>query len=147
MIDVAFQLITFFVMLMTIAKDEQAQKVRLPQAPSAAILEDDLIPDALSINVAVDAKTKRPELRSWGVVLDLSGDAGWSQFRKLIRNEAAIAKGKPANAEWKKKGLSTTLIIRVDWEVDYEVFRKVIEVCQQLGFNKFQLKAAEEEET
>jgi biopolymer transport protein ExbD len=151
MIDIAFQLITFFVMLMTIAKDEAAQRIRLPIAASAAVLLDDQIPDSLSINVAHVAPAppgpKRPTLLSWGLELDLSQPASWDYLAKQARNEANLQKlrQRERGSDWKKDGLSTTLIIRVDKEIDYSVFRRIMDVCREAGFTKFQLKASEEE--
>ncbi|QDU59659.1 biopolymer transport protein ExbD [Planctomycetes bacterium Pan216] len=145
LIDVCFQLITFFVMLMTLAKDEAAQKIKLPVAASAQVLTDDQIPD--SINVNVDS---RGHLLGWGLDLDLSkSDAkGWTEFGKLIRKEGLLQKEsqKARGVDWKKEGLSTTVIVRVDREVEYEIFRRVMDMCRAAGFSKFQLKAAEEEE-
>lgn len=150
MIDISFQLITFFIMVMTMAKDEAAQRIRLPIARTAAILQDDQIPDSLNINVAYLAADgeRRPTLLSWGLELDLRQQANWDRFRKLIRNEAAIQKMRQQQqgSDWKKEGLSTTIIIRVDQDVEYTVFRQVMDQCREAGFTKFQLKAASEEE-
>ena len=141
LIDVVFQLITFFIMIMTIAKDEQARKIRLPVAATAEILIDDQIPDSLNINVDRNA-----HMLSWGENMDLNTPAGWNRFGKLIKNESLIAKQKARakGIDYKKKGLSTTLILRFDYNVDYTIFRRVMDMARQVGFTKYQLKAKEE---
>lgn len=144
MVDLAFNLITFFVMLMTISKDQAAAKINLPNAPSAAILKDDRLPDALNLNI--DA---RGYLLAWGLELNMKDQASVDQIMKLLRNEAKIQKeaqiGK-AGADYKKVGLTTTIIIRVDKTCDYELFVKMIDLCRANGFAKFQLKADEGED-
>ena len=146
LIDVCFQLITFFVMIMTIAKDEAAQLVNLPDARSAAVLEDDQIPDSLNINVAY--LNQKPMLLSWGLELDLNQESSWAQLAKQIKGEAAIQKREQQQrgAYSKKDGLSTTIIMRVDSDTDYSVFVRIMDVCREAGFRKFQLKAKERED-
>lgn len=143
MVDLAFNLITFFVMLMTIAKDQAAAKINLPNAPSAAILKDDRIPDALNLNI--DA---RGYLLAWGLELNMKDQASLDQIMKLLRNEAKMQKesqvGKPGE-NYKKVGLTTTIIVRVDKAVEYEMFVKIIDMCRANGFAKFQLKAEPED--
>lgn len=150
MMDVVFQLITFFVMLMTLAKDEAAQRVRLPIARTAAILTDDQVPNSLNINVAYpEVNGKRsPVLLGWGVELDLSTPKGIDDFNKLICNQAALDRQRETQGGTydKAKGLQTTLIVRVDRDVDYAVFRQIVDLCRAAGFRIFQLKAVEEEE-
>jgi biopolymer transport protein ExbD len=150
LIDVTFLLITFFIMIMTIAKDEAAQRINLPVARMAPVLEDDQIPNSISINVAyLEKQGKRaPYLLGWGLEVNLETPGGFDQFRKVIRNEGALQKQREISDGTydKKEGLTTTVIVRVDEQVDYGIFRKVMQECRQAGFTKFQLKAAEKED-
>lgn len=139
MIDITFLLITFFVMLSTIAKDELAQRINLPVAETAALLEDDRIPDSLNLNV-----DSRQYLLGWGLEINLNVESGWETARKLIFNEAAIQKG-TQGPSWRETGLTTTLILRVDRAADYGTFRRLMDLCREAGFSKFQLKAREED--
>ena len=144
MMDVCFQLIIFFVLLMTLAKDENAQKVKLPIAGTPPIIEDDLVPNSLNINVDPDAK-----LWGWGQVIDLRTPAGLEQLRALMHNESLFFKEeqKQAGKDWRADGLETTLIVRVSQSVEFDIFRKVMDIGREMGFNKFQLKALPEEKS
>lgn len=155
LIDVCFLLITFFVMLMTIAKDEAAQRIKLPLAPSAEVLEDDKIPDSLNMNVAYvdpsdpyngNSNNRRPTLLQWGLVLDVStpNSQGWATLEQKMRVESALQKQRQG-PNWKQEGLTTTIIFRVDKEIDYWIFRRIMDICRSNNFTKFQLKASEEE--
>ena len=163
MIDIVFQLIAFFVMLMTIAKDEAAQKINLPIAKSAPILKDDQIPDSLNVNLAwldgagrnaavagFDPTSASPHILMAGLDIAVAADAnaaGWADFRSQMRKEAAVQRyrQKEETGEATNK-LTTTLIVRTDLDVPYTVFRQVMEVARGTGFTKFQLKAADPEE-
>lgn len=155
LIDVSFQLITFFVMLMTMAKDEAAQRITLPLAPSAEVLEDDQIPDALNLNIAYvdprdpynrEATNKSATLLQWGLALDVStpNASGWGPLNQKIRIESDLQKRKQGPS-WKEEGLTTTIIFRVDKEIDYWIFRRIMDMCRANQFKKFQLKARGEE--
>ena len=140
LIDVCFQLITFFVMIMTIAKDEQAEKIRLPVAQTPALIEEEGIPDSININVNKDARCM-----SWGLEIDLNTEAGWALLDKRLAIESAISRRSGDPAKIKEEGLPTTLILRIDYDVDYEIFRKVMDACRKAKFTKYQLKAKERE--
>lgn len=143
MMDVCFQLIIFFVLLMTIAKDENAQKVRLPIAENPPILEDEQLPNSLNINIDPNAV-----LWGWGVTLDLRTNEGLNQFRQLMDTEGRVFKAeqKERGSDWRTDGLETTLLIRVSQNVEFDIFRKVMDIAREMGFNKFQLKALPPEE-
>lgn len=156
LIDVCFQLITFFVMLMTLAKDEAAQRITLPLAPTAEVLEDDQIPDSLNLNVAYvnpndpwnpDSQGQRKAtLLQWGLALDVStqNSPGWNVLTQKIRTEAALQKQRQG-PKWQQEGLTTTIIFRIDKEIEYWVFRRIMDICRANNFTKFQLKAREED--
>lgn len=142
MMDLTFNIISFFVMINTFAQDQASQKIQLPYSMSAAIVDDERIPDSLNINVDREGR-----VLSWGLSIDMNQAAGVDQFVRLIRNEAALQRDRQREqgSDGKKVGLTTTLVLRIDRDADYQVFRKVVELCRQAGFDKFQLKALEEE--
>ena len=142
MMDLTFNIIAFFVMVNTFSRDEAAQRINLPASTSAVVLDEERIPDSLNINI-----DKNSRLLCWGLEIDLNTPAGVAQFTRLLQNEANLQKARQTQrgSDWKKEGLSTTLVMRVDADVDYSVFRKVMDVCRQAGFKKFQLKAAGKE--
>lgn len=139
MMDVCFQLIIFFTLVMTIAKDEFAQKVALPLAKNPPISEDEQVPDSININVDPEGM-----LLGWGPPIDMRSPAGVRDFRQLLLVESNLAK--EAQPQWRDQGLNTTVIVRVSTDVEFDVFRKIMELCREMGFNKFQLKAQPPEE-
>lgn len=139
MMDVCFQLIIFFVLLMTVAKDENAQRVKLPLAKTPPIIEDEQVPNSININVDPDAR-----LWGWGEILDLRSPAGVQRFRQLMRLQSDALKERQKRekqSDWRVHGLETTVIVRVSEDVEFDVFRKIMEIAREMGFNRFQLKA------
>lgn len=147
MMDLTFNIISFFVMITTLAKDEAAQKVRLPAATSAPILKDDQVPDSLSVNVAMLdlGAGKRPTLLNWGLQLDLTIEASWTELDRLLRANANILRERQRRQgqDPKATGLATTMIVRIDGDADYAIFRRIMDLCRSAGFTKFQFKAKE----
>lgn len=141
MMDLTFNIISFFVMINTFAQEDAGQQIRLPVSTSAAILEEERIPDSLNLNV-----DRRGYLLNWGLEIDLKRPEGFEVARRHIQNEAALQRERERlrGVDWKKEGLSTTLILRIDKSVDYQIFRKLMDICRAAGFKKFQLKATEE---
>lgn len=142
LMDLTFNIISFFVMINTFAQDDATQRIRLPVSTSAAVLEEERIPDSLYLNIDAGGV-----LLGWGLSIDLHRPAGFDQLNRLLKNEAAIQKDRQRQQgkDWKTEGLTTTLVLRIDRDVDYAIFRKVMDACREAGFRKFQLKALEEE--
>ena len=126
MIDMTFQLIAFFMVLINFAEGDQDQRIKLPSSELAK---------------PPDAPVEAPlilQLTQEGNVL-LSGDkmpiAG---IDKYLRTEAAIikAQGKtPADA---------SVIIRADALTKTGLVQELIKKCQDQGFEKFSLRAKQE---
>ena len=144
MMDVCFQLIIFFVLIMTIAKDEDAQRVKLPMALEPPVVEDEQLPRSVNVNIIAPA-----QLLGWGRTIDLQTDVGRKQFRDLMRLEAKILSDEQIEHTESGPGsrLDATVVVRVSEDVDYEVFQSVVALCQEVGFQRFQLKARPEEQS
>lgn len=138
MMDLSLNLTFFFVVLTTLARDEVSQRVNLPVARTSVLVQEETIPDSLSINI-----DQREYVLSWGRQIDLKTPQGVEELTGLLRLEAS--RQKEAQPDWKKEGLSTTIVLRVDRDVDFGIFRKVIDISRQNGFRKFLLKARAEE--
>lgn len=137
MLDVVFQLMTFFLMVMNFSQDDYDVRVRLPVAGSARPVE---LPkegeDRLVLNIDRDGH------------LLLSGQSydterAIREIRtqaKLIRVNAQVAGKKiPAGG-----ALPTTLVIRGDRATPFGQLYKLITACQNFGFKTFALKAQKE---
>lgn len=143
MMDVCFQLIIFFILIMTIAKDENSQKVKLPLALNPPIIEDEQVPNSININVTPSA-----QLLGWGETINMRSPAGLGRFADLMALEARQIRDEQAASgkNPRTQGLDATVIVRVSEDVEYEIFQRIMETCRELGFRQFQLKARPEED-
>jgi biopolymer transport protein ExbD len=127
MIDMTFQLIAFFMVLINFSDAEQNERITLPLSSLAKP------PDA-----PVDAPLTL-QLTREGTVL-FAGDevpvAGIKPF--LLREKEVLTRTDrdPAQA---------TVIIRADADAQTGVVQELIRACQETGFEKFTLRAKQEE--
>jgi biopolymer transport protein ExbD len=135
LLDVVFQLITFFMLVINFSTENYDQRVRLPIAESARPIEDDqrVSEDRLVLNVDADG-----HLLIGGEVQLLH------QAIQTIKHQADLVKlslraaGKKVDASG---SLPTTIILRADRDVTFSSVISLIKACQSNGFRKFNLKA------
>ncbi len=136
MLDVVFQLITFFVMVMNFSQDDYDVRVRLPVAGSARPVEFKEGEDRLVLNIDRDGN-----LLMAGQVYDTE------RAIKEIRTQAQLVRlnSKIAGKELKQgDSLPTTLVIRADKATPFGQLYRLISACQGFGFRTFALKAQSE---
>jgi biopolymer transport protein ExbD len=135
LLDVVFQLITFFMLVINFSTENYDQRVRLPVAESARPIEDEqrVSEDRLVLNVDTDG-----HLLIGGEVQLLH------QAIQTIKHQADLVKlnlrasGKKLDATG---SLPTTIILRADREATFSSVISLIKACQSNGFRKFNLKA------
>jgi biopolymer transport protein ExbD len=133
LLDVVFQLITFFMLVFKISGDNFDQHVRLPVAGSARPLEGkQAVEDRLVLNI--DSKGR---LLWEGKPLD------FGQGMSKIREQANLMK---LNRKFAGKAaddgtLPATIVLRADRGADFGRVYRYITACQGHGFTKFALKA------
>ena len=128
MIDMTFQLIAFFMVLINFTDAEQDDRIRLPASvlakPPSAPLED---PVFLQV-------TKDGDVIIGGEPVPLAG------IRPFLISEAEAL-------EFAGKSPSTaTIIIRADADTPTGKVQELIQSCQQVKFETFALRAKEEVE-
>jgi biopolymer transport protein ExbD len=127
-LDMVFQLITFFMLVINFKAASLDMSVQLPVIGSALPTEAG-DRDVLVLNVMPDGK-----LRMYGEERDADG---------LIAQEARSARQSAGGSP--KQGtvneLPTTIIIRADRTTPYHYIHHVIQVCQAHGFRNFQYRA------
>jgi biopolymer transport protein ExbD len=127
MLDMVFQLITFFVLVINFKSAELDLSLKLPVVGSARPV-DTTARDLLVLNI-----DNTGNLRLFGRPVQ--------DIENYIRSEAVrsqMSAGLEAGDE-----LPTTVVIRADCATPFKMFNRVIKACQDNGFRRFDLKALE----
>ena len=135
LLDVVFQLITFFMLMVNFSSDNYDRRITLPVAGSARPVEDDrqVSEDRLVLNIDKDG-----HLLMGGEVQPLH------KAVQSIKHQADLIKlnlkaaGKKPDATG---SLPTTIVLRADKETSFSSVLGLIKACQSNGFRKFALKA------
>lgn len=132
LLDIVFQLITFFMLVINFSQDTYDARVKLPVAPSAKPIdashasEDRLV---LNVNAAgfllLNGKEYPPEAAAREI--QLQADMVKLNFRN--------------KKDFDPDNLPTTMVIRADKNTPFDPLHKLIVACQTNGFRKFALKA------
>jgi biopolymer transport protein ExbD len=127
MIDMTFQLIAFFMILINFADAEQDQRVQLPMSALAK-------PPQAPLDTPITIQM----VRSGEIVMggQLYPDA--NSIKPLLNNEKYVLQSQdrsPAEA---------TIVVRAHHAAKTGLVQNVIKVCQEVGFEKFTLRAKSE---
>ena len=122
MIDVTFQLITFFMFTLSFSEAEQDQRIQLPTSQVAKPVENSDI-EPLTLQLMDDG---RVIYNGEPVALAALGD--------YLENEKAVmlAAGKEPSA--------ATVVVRADGRSRTGDVQQIIRNCQEKGFDKFTLR-------
>ncbi len=132
LLDVVFQLITFFMMVINFSSDTYDQRVRLPVAGSARPVEAGK-EDRLVFNIDRDGKL------IWNGEL-----LGTELAVREIGTQATLTRRSVSTADKKLKPgdpLPTTIVLRADKDTPFSQLYRYITACQANGFQKFAMKA------
>jgi biopolymer transport protein ExbD len=129
LLDMVFQLITFFMLVINFKSAALDLSLELPVVGSARPLENEGSEDTLVLNIDKEGK-----LLVYGHAVDME---------QYLSNEARVSRMKLTGAAAKDPGaeLTTTVIIRADRGVSFKDLNQVFVECQKRGFRKFSLKA------
>jgi len=136
LLDVVFQLITFFMLVINFSSENYDARVRLPVAGSARPVEEGdkaAVEDRLVLNV-----DRQGHMLMTGRVLTST------QAIQEIKHQADLVKlnARPAGIKPDPPGgLPTTIILRADRDTPFSSIYTLITACQANGFRKFALKA------
>jgi biopolymer transport protein ExbD len=133
LLDVVFQLITFFMLCINFTQDNYDQRIRLPVAGSARPVEGKVDEDRLVLNIDRDGHLlfNGQSLDTEAAIREINVQA------QLIRLNAKVAGVKIDE----NSGLPTTIVIRADKETPFSLWHRLLTACQEKGFRKFALKA------
>jgi biopolymer transport protein ExbD len=135
LLDVVFQLITFFMLVINFSTENYDARVKLPVAGSARPVEEGekaATEDRLVLNVDKDG-----HLIFGGQVLPTH------KAIQEIKHQADLVKLnlKAAGIKYDATALPTTIILRADRDTQFSSLYQLITACQANGFRKFALKA------
>ncbi len=134
-LDMVFQLITFFMLVMNFKSAELDMNLKLPVVASARPVETHGQQDLLVLNIDKDG-----QLTVYNTPKNIeSYIAGEAQSSYLLARQK--------NPDLRPgDDLPTTIVIRADRATPFHLLNRVIKVCQEHGFRNFSLKAMNEED-
>ncbi len=135
LLDVVFQLITFFMLVINFSQDNFDSRIKLPVAGSARPQDDaaKLGDERLVLNVDKDG-----HMIFNGQVL--SADEATQKIKleaQIARQNIKTLKGKVEQGE----ALPARIVIRADRDTPFAALFALINTCQTNGYQKFDLKA------
>ncbi len=135
LLDVVFQLITFFMLVINFSQENFDSRIKLPVAGSARPQDDaaKLAEERLVLNV-----DSRGNLLFNGQVLSVE------QAARKIKLEAQIARANIKAIQGKvspNQELPARVVIRADRDTPFAALFGLIGTCQSNGYQKFDLKA------
>ena len=129
MIDMTFQLIAFFMVLINFTDAETDERIKLPVSELAKPPE-----------TAFDAPLT-VQLTKDGNVLFNGDEIPVQQFGISLAREATITR------RLGKKVENTTVVLRAHEDAKTGVVQELIKLCQEHGFEKFALRAMQKEDS
>ncbi len=129
MIDMTFQLIAFFMVLLSFADAEQDQRINLPKSELAKP------PDKPFEEPRTLQLTKTGRVLFSGREVPIG-----PPLRQVLRTEREVLQRVAG-----KEPSAVTMIVRADANAQMGQVQEVIEICQELGFEKFHLRAQQEQ--
>jgi biopolymer transport protein ExbD len=130
MLDMVFQLVTFFMLVINFKSAQLDMSLRLPVIGSARPVDAQGQQDLLVLNI-----DKQGQLMVYNTPKDIENYiAGEAQASLLAarRNDPKLQAG---------DDLPTTVVIRADRATPFHLLNRVIKACQEHGFRSFSLKA------
>ena len=134
MLDMVFQLVTFFMLVINFKAASMDLNLKLPVVGSAAPVDTKGQQELLILNI-----DKRGKLTVYGIEKNIENYiAGEAQASMIAakRNNPKLQSGDE---------LPTTVVIRADRATPFNLLNHVIEACQKNGFRNFALKALNKE--
>jgi len=134
MLDMVFQLITFFMLVINFKTATMELSLKLPAIGSARPVDTEGHDELLVLNI-----DSQGNLLIYGERKDIE---------EYVASEAAVSSlvARRTKPDFKLGDeLSTTVVIRADRATPFRLLNKVISTCQRNGFRRFALKAMNKE--
>ena len=134
MIDMVFQLLIFFMILINFADADQNVRVKLPENDIVKPPEQP-IPNAVTLQIARQEKKKN----EYSVLIgaeEFFGDKDLKRLKLALDKEVKFVK-----TEKKKSASDMTVILRADRDAPIGFINRVIHTCQEADIETFALRA------
>lgn len=129
MIDMTFQLIAFFMVLINFSEAETNERIKLPSSQLAKP------PDAPLAEPITLQLTKE------GTVLYAGDEIAVGSMRAALQRERNLLE------RLKKPVAAATIVIRADAETKTGVVQELIRISQEVGFEKFVMRAMQDQDS
>src|SRR5262245_44435011 len=127
MIDMTFQLIAFFMILINFSDAETDDRVQLP---ASAIARPPSAPSEIPITIQM--------VRTGQIIMNAQMLPNAEALKPYLRNEKSVMEVKSQNFK------DANIIIRAHKDAKTGLVQEIIKVCQEIGFEKFTLRAKSE---
>lgn len=127
MIDMTFQLITFFMFVMNFSEAEQDDRIQLPLSQLAKPV-DGPVEKPITLQL-----TSKGSVIYAGELIGLQDVAGFLEREKSVMIDAG------------REPTGATVIVRADGSSKTGDVQEIIKICQEKGFEKFALRAKYDE--
>ena len=127
MIDMTFQLITFFMFVMNFSEAEQDDRIQLPLSQLAKPV-DGPVEKPITLQL-----TNAGSVIYAGELIGLQDISGYLEREKSVLMEAG------------RDPAAATVIVRADGAAKTGQVQEIIKICQEKGFEKFALRAKYDE--
>jgi biopolymer transport protein ExbD len=127
MIDMTFQLITFFMFVMNFSEAEQDDRIQLPMSQLAKPV-DGPVEKPITLQLANNGSVIYA-----GEMIGLRDVGGYLEQEKSVMLDAG------------KEPAAATVIVRADGRAKTGEVQEIIKICQEKGFEKFALRAQYDE--
>jgi biopolymer transport protein ExbD len=137
MLDMVFQLITFFMLVINFKSASMDLDLKLPVVGSARPIETGGAKDLLVLNI-----NSKGELKIFGHVK--------ADIENYIAGEAVASRlaAKKENRDFKDADdLPDKVVVRADRATTFKMLNRVIKACQENGYRNFAMKATNKEPT
>lgn len=127
MVDMTFQLIAFFMVIINFSDADYSERIRLPLSELAQ---------------PPDAPLEKPltlQLTKEGTVLFAGEELALGEVERYLIRERRVLETLDLSAA------DATVIIRAHQDAQAGVVQELIQTCQQVGYEKFALRAKQEE--
>jgi biopolymer transport protein ExbD len=134
-LDMVFQLITFFMLVINFKNASMERSLNLPVVGSARPVDTKGLDEVLVLNIDADGK-----LVVYGQARDVESYIAQEAFASLL-SARRVRPDLKAGEE-----LPTTVVIRADQDTPFRLLNHVIRTCQVHGYRQFSFKAVTKKE-